>query len=250
MIKYYTWQPSAGPALSGRNPSVGTIVASIVTHDQAVYECLKQRLVNYHALAESIKPEVERLAGRPVSINTLVVAIKRFTDALKEVNGKKPSLVLKDAKITLSSDVVDVTIKTSRSQLLPVMERLGKLASDLSEPIHLFQLSNSIRLIADEGEYKSFVRSALRKIPIAKEVTQLSRLDMRLSQPVEKTPEFGLFLTELLYRHGITIRQTYIGDETILILNRDEGPRAYEILRHEIDRSRGTSEKQVESKRN
>lgn len=233
--------------MSGKNPSVGTIVASIVTHNQAVYECLKQKLVNYHALAGNLKPEVERLAGKPVSINTLVVAIKRFADGLKEMNPKRPSLILKEAKITLSSDVVDVTIKTNRSQLFPVMEKLGKLSSNLSEPIHLFQLSNSIRLIADEGEYKSFVRSALSKIHIAKETTQLSRLDIRLSQEVEKTPEFGLFLTELLYRHGITIRQTYIGDETILILNRDEGPRAYEILRYEIDRSRGTSEKQVGS---
>jgi hypothetical protein len=225
-------------ALATRRPSFGTVVASIIEHDQAVYECMKQKLVNYHALAGKIKPEVERVAGRKTSINTLVVAIKRFADTLKEMNDQKPSLILKEAKITLSSDVVDVTISTTRSQLFPMIERISKLSSSLNEPIHIFQLSHSIKLIADEGEYKSFIRSALDKIPIARETTQLSRLDLHLSQAVEKTPEFGLFLTELLYRNGITIRQTYIGEETILILSREEGPRAYEILRREIDASR------------
>ena len=224
--------------MSSRSPSIGTIVESIVTHDQAVYECLKQKLVNYHALAGTIKPEVERLAGRPASINTLVVAIKRFSDTLKKPDGKRALPILKDARITLSSDVVDVTIAASRSQLFPMIEKIAKLSSNLNEPIHLFQLSHSIKLIVDEGEYKSFIRSALTKINIEKEATQLSRLDIRLSQGVEKTPEFGLFLTELLYRHGITIRQTYISEETILILSRDDGPRAYEVLRCEIDRSR------------
>ncbi|MBI2126869.1 MAG: DUF2304 domain-containing protein, partial [Thaumarchaeota archaeon] len=68
--------------------------------------------------------------------------------------------------------------------------------------------------------------------------TQLSRLDVYLSPAVETTPEFGLFLTELLYRHGINIGHTYIGEETVLILDRADGPRAYDVLREEIDKSR------------
>lgn len=238
IIKYYNAFPPPRMAQSGRNQSIGTIVASVVTHDHAVYECLKQKLINYHALASVIKPEVERLAGRPTSVNTLVVAIKRFSDTVKKTDERKPLQILKEARITLSSDVVDVSITTSRAQLFPMIERIAKLSSDLSEPVHVFQLSHTIKLIVDEGEYKSFVRSALTKLRIEKETTQLSRLDIRLSQGVEKAPEFGLFLTELLYRNGVTIRQTYIGEETILILSREDGPRAYEILRHEIDRSR------------
>lgn len=230
--------PSTLPVLSTRSQSIGAIVASVITHDQAAYECLKRKLINYHALAANVRLEVEELAGRPASINTIVVAIKRFADTLKGVDGQKPSQVLKGATITLSSDVVDVTITTNRSELFPILQRIAKSSSNLTEPVHLFQLSRSIKLIADEREYKSFIRSALDKTHIARETAELSRLDLRLSHPVEKTPEFGLFLTELLYRHGITLNQTYIGEETILILGRDEGPRAYEILQYEIDRSR------------
>jgi hypothetical protein len=221
-------------------PSIPTVVASIITHNPPVYECLKGRLINYHALAANIKSEVERKAGKPTNVNTIVVAIMRFSASIREARGGNvgPLNVLKAAHVTLASDVVDVTIKTKKSELLPMVKQIAELSSALNEPIHLFQLSNSIKLIADETEYATVIRGSLGKGHIAKETTKLSRLDIRLSPEVELTPEFGLFLTELLYRHGISLRQTYIGEETILILDRDEGPKAYEILKEEIDRSR------------
>ncbi len=202
-----------------------------------MYECFKQKLVNYHALAAKIKPEVEKLAGKPTTINTVVVAITRLSSSLQGTGPiqPRPSLVLKDARITLTSDAVDVTIKGKKPDLIQVMKRLVDLSSNLSEPAHIFQLSNSIKLIADDAEYASVIRPSLDKMLIAGETAKLSRLDIRLSPEAEITPGFGLFLTELLFQQGINIRRTYIGEETVLILERDDGPRAYETLRREID---------------
>ena len=225
-------------------PSIPAVVASIITHNPPVYECLKAKLINYHALAANIKSEVEKRAGKPTTVNTIVVAIMRFSDSIEDAEGdhEAPLSVLKAARITLASDVVDVTVRTKKSELLAMVKQIADLSAALNEPIHLFQLSNSIKLIADEAEYQAMIRGSLGKGHIAKETTKLSRLDIHLSPEVEITPEFGLFLTELLYRHGISIHQTYIGEETILILDRDEGPRAYEILREEIDMSRTAAE--------
>ncbi len=216
-------------------PSIPTVTASIIRHDPAVYECMKQKLINYHALAASIKSEVERLAGRPTSISTIVVAVMRFSETIARAGKPKPMLILRDARITLASDVVDVTIKARKPELIAIAKRINELSNNLSEPIHVFQLSKSIKLVADESEYKALIRPSLDKIQIAREMAELSRLDIHLSPAVEMAPEFGLFLTELLYRHGINIRQTYIGEETVLIVDRYDGPRAYEILRQEID---------------
>lgn len=226
--------------MSNNKLSIPTVVESIITHNPAVYECFKQKLVNYHALAANIKNEVEKMAGKPTTINTIVVAITRLSNTVAEVSKPQPFLILKDARITLASDVVDITIKGNKSELLQTVKRIADLSSNLNEPIHIFQLSNSIKLIADESEYVSTISSSLDKVLIARETTQLSRLGVHLSAAVEMAPDFGLFLTELLYRHGISIRDTYIGEETVLILGRDDGPRAYEVLRREIDKSRAT----------
>ena len=234
---------------SSNKPSIPTVVASIITHNPAVYECFRQKLINYHALAANIKAEVEKQAGKPTTINTIVVAITRFSTTIVEVIKPQPFLVLKDARIMLASDVVDVTIKGKKSELAQVVKRLADLSSSLNEPAQVFHLSNSVKLIADETEYASIIRSSLDKVLIAREITHLSRLDIRLSPEVEVTPEFGLFLTELLYRRGISIRHTYIGEESVLILGRDDGPRAYEVLRQEIDRARATRVEAVISSR-
>jgi hypothetical protein len=222
---------------STNRPSIANVVASIVTHNPAFHECFKQRVLNYHALAANIKPEVERLAARQTTINTIVVALTRLSSTIDNTIGPQPSFILRDARIRLASDVVDVTIKGNKSERVQVLKRLVDLSSNLDESIHLFQLSNSIKLIADEREYASMIRPSLDEMLIAKELTQLSRLDIRLPE-AEMVPNFGVFLTELLYRHGVSIRHTYIGEETVLILDRDDGPNAYGILRQEIDKAR------------
>ena len=56
----------------------------------------------------------------------------------------------------------------------------------------MFQLSNSIELIADEREYESLIRASLEKFEITKETTALSRLDIHLPPAAEVSPEFGL----------------------------------------------------------
>jgi hypothetical protein len=132
-------------------PSIPAAVASIITHNPPVYECLKAKLINYHALAANIKSEVERKAGKPTTVNTIVVAIMRFSDSIQDAAGtnEAPLRVLKAARITLASDVVDVTVKTKKSELLLMVKQIAELSATLNEPVHLFQLSNSIKLIAD-----------------------------------------------------------------------------------------------------
>ncbi|MHB8108335.1 MAG: hypothetical protein ACYDH4_13070 [Candidatus Cryosericum sp.] len=223
-------------------------MASIITRDLALYECFRRKLVNYHAVAGSIRPEVEKLAGKTTTINTIVVAITRFSETVERTAGEKPIRALGGARISLASDVVDVTIRARKTEQYEIAKRIGELSPSLSEPIRMFQLSNSIKLIADEREYDSQIRASLEKFEITKETTALSRLDIHLSPAAEVSPEFGLFLTELLYRNGIKIRQTYIGEETVLIMSRADGPRAYEVLQAEIDESRATSQSQPEKK--
>lgn len=220
------------------NVTVPSAVGSIVMHNQPIYECLKQKLINYHALAAKIKPEVEKLTGRETSINTIVVAIKRFSDTITNVKAQEPLEILRDARITLDSRVTDVTIKAKKSEFPTILKQIAEISSGLNEPPHVFQLSNSIKLVADAGDYEAFIRSALSKSRIAKVEMDLSRLSLHLPSEAERTPGIASFITELLYRYGINILNTYIGEDTILILKKNDGPRAYEILEREIVRSK------------
>jgi len=218
--------------------SVQGAVALIITKNQPIYECIKQKLINYHALAAKIKPEVDKLTGRKTKINTIVVGIKRFSDTIADIEAEEPLNILKDAHITLASRIADVTIKAKKSEFPALLKQITEISSSLNELPHIFQLSNSIKLVVDARDYEAFIRSRLSEWRITKEEMDLSKLSLHLPSKVESTPGFASLITELLYRSGINILNTYIGEETILILDRNDGPRAYEILEREIIRSK------------
>ena len=219
-----------------KSASVPAAVESIVTHNQAVHIGLKLRIINYHALATIIKTDVERLTGKLTTINTLVVAIKRFSDSLVEEENKKlPGLhVLRGATITLTSDVADVTIKSKKSELPGILKKIVEISSQLDEPPDLFKSSNLINLIANEKEYKSLMRPELGKSRITKELMGLSKLTLHLSTQAKRDSGFPLYISELLYRHGINVIHSYIDEDTIILVNKGDAPRAYEILDREI----------------
>ncbi len=63
--------------------SVPEVVREIITRNRSIYDCMKMDLVNYTALAVKIQPEIERILGNSVNINTVVVAIKRYSDSFE-----------------------------------------------------------------------------------------------------------------------------------------------------------------------
>src|SRR5205823_11057136 len=101
--------------------SVPEAVREILTRNYPIYQCLKMKLMNFHSLAELIQPQVKQMSGREATINTLVVTIKRFSDTLSNTKSPDASRVLKDARISLSSGIVDVTIRTPRTKFSTIL---------------------------------------------------------------------------------------------------------------------------------
>src|SRR5437879_3090717 len=130
--------------------SVPEAVREILTRNCPIYQCLKMKLMNFHSLAELIQPQVKQMSGREATINTLVVTIKQFSDTLSNTKSPDASRVLKDARISLSSGIVDVTIRTPRIQFSAIVKELSDIAAQLSEFPHFFPLANSMKLILPE----------------------------------------------------------------------------------------------------
>src|SRR5437016_12924447 len=109
--------------------SVPEAVREILTRNYPIYQCLKMKLMNFHSLAEFIQPQVQQLSGKEASINTLIVAIKRFSYTLSNSKSHDLSNVLRDATISLSSGIVDVTIKAPKTQFSAIVKELSDTAA-------------------------------------------------------------------------------------------------------------------------
>jgi hypothetical protein len=226
--------------LRNHSPSVPAAVEAIITHNQSIHTCMKQRIVNFHSLAGLVKTEVETSVGRPTSINTIVVAIKRFSDALKEEKRQffPPLAALKDAKLTLTSDIADVTIRPKKSEFPDTLKKIVEISTLLDESPDIFNSSNLIKLVVDQKEYGSLIRNQIGEKQIEREFLGVSKLMLRLSSPMKRDPGFTLFISELLYNQGIDVIDSYVDEDTILIVKSEDASRAYEILEREITRSK------------
>ncbi len=214
--------------------SVPEAVREILTRNYPVYQCLKMKLMNFHSLAELIQPQVQQLSGREASVNTLVVAIKRFSDTLSNSNSPDASRVLKDARISLSSGIVDVTIRAPRTQFSTIVKELSDAASELSEFPHIFPLSSSIKLILP-GEDYALVRKKLENLKEVTTQVNVAELTLNLSPRAEMTPGIASYITELLFRSGVNILEAFLGyGDIIMVVDDKDGPLAYDVLLRDI----------------
>jgi hypothetical protein len=214
--------------------SVPEAVREILIRNYPVYQCLKMKLVNFHALAELIQSEVKTRSGREVSINTLVVAIKRLSDTLPNGSGPDASGVLKDARISLSSGIVDVTIRTPKARFPTILKELADIAAGLSEFPNIFPLSNSIKLIL-HGEDYALIGGKLDGHGQATTLANVSRLTLNLLPRAEMTPGIASYITELLFRNGVNILDAFLGyGDIMMVVDDRDGPIAYDVLQREI----------------
>jgi hypothetical protein len=141
--------------------------------------------------------------------------------------------VLRDAKMTLSSGVVDVTITPKRDSFIAELKRLVELSAELNERPHIFPLVNSIKIIADASDYGK-LKTALRGRYSLKPKLNTVKIMIHLAEEAKKPPGIAAYLTDLLYRNGINIVDAFLGyEDIILILDESDGPRAYTILEEE-----------------
>ncbi len=211
-------------------PTISETVIDLISRNHPVNEHLRMGLINYHALAERIKPTVDRITGRDVNVGTMVVVIKRFSDSQSKLGLPPTMSVLRNSKMTLSSGVVDVTITPKREAFINELKRLVELSAELHERPHIFPLVNSIKIIADENDYGK-LRTALKSRYPLKPRLKVAKISLHLSEEAERSPGIAAYITDLLYRNGINIVDAFLGyEDIILILDESDGPRAFAVL--------------------
>ncbi len=84
--------------------SIPEVVREIITRNRSVYDCMKMDVINYTALAVKIQSDIERILGNSVNLNTIVVAIKRYSDSFQEKELIKDEPILKKPDCLLTME--------------------------------------------------------------------------------------------------------------------------------------------------
>lgn len=220
----------------GNRIPVSEAVSTIISRNYVVLESLKLRIVNYHQLASKISSEVEELTGKKAKMATIVVAIKRFSDGLGEERIGAMSASLKDSKLDLAGGIVDVTVVGKAAQHRQILQDFLKLEDKFSGTPYVFQLPNSVKIIAEEEDAKVLEGALWGNYPVSFE-RNVARITIRLSPSAKKVPGITSLITELLYRNGVSILDAFLSYEDVVLVMQDRlAPKAYQVLSEEISK--------------
>src|SRR3990172_5883403 len=199
------------------NASVPDAVREIITQNRSIYDCMKMDLINYTALAVKIQPVVEKHLGGQVNLNTIVVAIKRYSDSFEQKDEVKKESVLKNARLSLTDGT------------------LGNKFSEINPDYEFFRLADSFRVLTED---LAGIRELFGAFGNAEDKfsTGLAKIKI-LIPPEQDRNDVASYVAGVLHSNGIESANAFFSQDNItIVLNEKDASRAYEILRSEIVR--------------
>src|SRR5919107_646566 len=220
--------------------SVPEAIRKVVANDHVYMQALVLGIANYTALAERIKPEIEKLIGSKVNLNTIVVAIKRFADVLQKNNLQQQNssthLTAAKAKMSLTGSIIDIDFQKENND-----DDNDALASVLDEffeqdsRYNLFQTHNHFSLLTEDAdEIRRMVADAIQRFD-GRIRDGLSKITLSLTPDDQSRYHTLSLVSNILYNHQIPIHSAFFTtNEMVLILSDKDAAKAYDLIRMKL----------------
>jgi hypothetical protein len=230
-----------------RSVSVPQAIKEILSSNNLYRQALLSGIANYTALAQKIKPDVEKLTASNVNIGTIVVAIKRLVDSLQKEeefqnkSGLKHIVpIIEGARMSLTGSMIDIDFNESKfGQLSDIFDELFE--KEISHNYNVFQTDRQIRLLAEDiQEIRNIVVSGSKKFDgIIK--GGLSKITITIppvlneSDNDNKYYKFISSVSDMIYNSRIKVQDAFFTPrEIVLVLNDEDALKAYELLKPTI----------------
>ena len=214
--------------------SIPEVVREIITQNRSIYDCMKMDVINYTALAVRIQPIIEKYLGTSVNLNTIVVAIKRYSDSFEQKEEVKKESVLKNARLSLTDGMLGINFSSDDFGTDDAAILMNKF-SQINPDFEFFRLSDSFRILTEDlaGIRELFGTFSNEE---NKFITGLAKIKISIP-PNQNQSDVVSFVAEVLHANGIELVNAFFSQDSItIILRGTDASRAYEILHSEIAR--------------
>ena len=232
-----------------RAVSVPQAIKEILSSNNLYRQALLCGIANYTALAQKIKPDVQKLTASEVNIGTIVVAIKRLVDRLQdeeeiqnESDLKHILPIIEGARMSLTGSVIDIDFNESRfDQLSDIFDELFE--KEISHNYNVFQTDKQIRLLTEDiKEIRNIVVSGSKKFDgvIKGGLSKITITIPPVLNEVDNDNKYYRFISsvsDIIYNSRIKVQDAFFTPrEIVLVLDDEDALRAYELLKPTITR--------------
>jgi hypothetical protein len=221
-------------------PSVSRAIKDLLFSNSIYINSLKLGIANYTALAIKIKPELDKIIGSEVNINTIVVSIKRFADTLQQNQdldsiAQEEKETLMGARISLTGSMLDVEFDKEIENIEKVFELFDR-ESDIR--FNIFQSKNHMNLFIENlTEIKKIFSNHSQTVPHSKIKEGVSMITISLpwggeETELRKTYQLLSMISNILYDNQVSLHNAFFTpNEIVLIINETDAAKVYELLR-------------------
>jgi len=222
-------------------PSVSRAIRDILFSNSIYIDSLKAGIANYTAVAIKIKPEVEKIVGSQVNLNTIVVSIKRIADTIQQQQSEQDLKISQDeresitgARISLTGGILDVEFDKEMENIEKIFDLFDR-ESDIR--FNVFQSKNHIKLFIENiSEIKKILSNEFQNIVEPSSIKEgVSMITISLpwqGKEFRKTYQLLSMISNILYNNQILLHDAFFTpNEIVLIISDSDAAKLYELLR-------------------
>jgi aspartokinase len=209
--------------------SVSKAVRHLVSFNKGYRQALEEGYANISALSRLIKPSVESMLGREVTIDSIITSLKRMRAVAKPPSFQAVK-VLARSRLEVRTGIAKVTVKKN--------SQTKRIARDLAtSSLGFFQLLDgvtSITLIVDLKNYEEVRQAFLPAFRIS-ENTSMAALLVISPPKIAETPGVLSLILEHLARHEINVEEVVsCHTDTIILVRGVDGGRGFDVIHNLI----------------
>lgn len=210
--------------------TIPELVKEKIEESPFLEELLEKGIINYSALARTIKPELEEKLFKSIKEGSIIMALRRMvkkyktSPTMKKIFSKTPDMIIR-------SNLIEFTFTNSDSLLNKHKNLLGKIEKQRQ---YFFTITQGVFetgvIISQELEEK--IRNIFKGEKIIDELPDLSSITIRL--PKENVTTSGVYyfiLKALAFKNINIIEVVSTYQEITLILETKEIDKAFSILK-------------------
>ncbi len=209
-------------------------VEEYISKQPFLLEALSDGIINYSALARSIKPNIEKSLYKNIKTGSLVMALKRLRLKInKKVVKIRKLNNIKD--ITIRSNLVEYNFhqsKTIRKNYNKLLEEVIKRDKDefMASTWGIHEVS-----IFGSKSMEALIQKIFKKEKILSKYSGISSLTIRLPEWSVKTPAIHYQILKIFAWHNINILETISTyTEFTLLLDQKDIDTAFSLLKSHL----------------
>lgn len=222
--------------------TISNVVQDIINRHVFLQEAITQGIISYNKLAGNLKPEVEKVLGKTVKHNAIVMALRRYNEKLEKKQKRPTFNYFKE--ILLKTDVCYITVEESTTALNRVHNLHNSLEFKRGGIFNIIQGNYELSIITNQT-YKEEVISLLSEEKILNVVEDLVVISLSYSRDYLFTPGVIYNVLRFIAWENINlISITLTPQELSLVVARNDTMRCYNTL----DKLVKHTKKQTENK--